>query len=342
MFRLNVAPLLLGLLGTAVLAVPSWCLEAKIETATDKSLRQLTLADLKTFNDDDRSVSETARNDITSRVIAETGLEKPRPMPDREKKRIAKAFEQGLAANYDVQQLVDAGVFKFRPIVNLHPNSLKNVDDKSVRRRDGKELEIDNSVWGKKNLPAVAQYGVMHSTEDGAAGASRTIDMWNNDASAGQRSSSTPFVVGRSLDGPEIYVTADFETRWQRHCSSKLTARPGLVNWTSVGVEMEHSTEKDIDYTDAEIRNSACLWTYIQQRAKFPDNKLVTHGELQGYLPKDHVSFRSDPEGFDWSKFGKEMLRLRKKSRFEPPQSPVSDVKTIPQVVLQVCGRKVQ
>ena len=184
------------------------------------------------------------------------------------------------------------------------------------------------------------QFGTIHSTEDGGAGASATVDMWNKDASLGHRSSSTPFVVGRSLHGQEILVTADFETRWQRHCSSKLTARPDCVNWTSIGVEMEHSTEKNIDYTDDEIKNAARLWTYIQQRAKIPDHKIMTHGELQGYLPKGHVSFRSDPEGFNWSKFGKEMIRLRKNSGIEPPPSPVSDVKTIPQVVLQIFSER--
>ena len=239
-----------------------------------------------------------------------------------------------------MQQLLDAGVFIFRPILNLHPDAINSEDDKSVLKRDGKDLEVDNSVWGKKNIAATVLYGVMHSTEDGAAGASATIDMWNNDAAAGKRSASTPFVVGRSLSGPEIFVTADFETRWQRHCSSKLTARPGLVNWNSVGVEMEHSTEEKIDYTKAEIKNTARLWTYIQQRARIPDHKLVTHGELQGYLPKEHVSYRCDPEGFPWSQFGKEMIRLRKESGFKPPPSPESDVKTIPQIVLQISGTK--
>jgi hypothetical protein len=261
-------------------------------------------------------------------------------MAESERQKIELAFDQGLAAEYDVQTLLDAGVFTFRPIANLHPNSVKSEDDKSVRKRDGKPLEIDNSVWGKKSLPAEIHFGVIHSTEDGAAGAAKTVDMWNTDAAAGKRSSSTPFVIGRALSGREIYVTADFETRWQRHCSSKLTARPDLVNWTSVGVEMEHSTEKNIDYTEEEMLNIARLWTYIQQRSKLADNKLVTHGELQGYLPRDHVSFRSDPEGFNWYLFGKEMLALRKKSGFKPPDSAISDVKTIPQVVLQVCAQE--
>jgi hypothetical protein len=284
-------------------------------------------------------VPESTRNDIASRIKEETGLEKPRPLSKKERKKIEQDFNNGRASKYSVQQLVDAGVFRFKPIINLHPSCASSEDDKSVRKRDGKELEIDNSVWGKKNPAATLAFGVMHSTEDAGAGAATTIDIWNRDAAAGKRSSSAPFVVGRSLATPEIYASADFETRWQRHCSSKLTSRPGLVNWTSVGVEMEHSTEKNIDYTDAEIKNTARLWTYIQQRAGIPDNKIVTHTEIQGHLPKDHISFRSDPEGFDWSKFGKEMVRLRRESGFAPPPSPESEVKTIPQVVLKISGK---
>lgn len=307
-------------------------------TASDQPVRQLTLADLKTFNDNEANVPEPARKDIAMRIKAETGLEKPRAMPFSEKKKILAEFNKGKAGKYTVQQLVDAGVFKFKPIVNLHPNCMKTDDDKLVRPRDGRELEIDNAVWGKKNVAATLLYGVMHSTEDGGAGAARTVDMWNADGAAGKRSSSAPFVVGRT--GNDIYVTADFESRWQRHCSSKLTARPGLVNWSSVGVEMEHSTEKNIDYTDGEILTSARLWTYIQERAGIPDYRLVTHTEIQGYLPKDHISFRSDPEGFNWLKFGQYMMKLRRAGDFEPPPSPVTEVKTIPQVVLQMCGEK--
>jgi N-acetyl-anhydromuramyl-L-alanine amidase AmpD len=136
---------------------------------------------------------------------------------------------------------------------------------------------------------------------------------------------------------PEIVVTADFESRWQRHCSSKLTSRPELVNWTSVGVEMIHSDEPDkkVDYTDKEIVNAARLWTYIQQRANFPDNCLITHGEIQGHLPKDHKSFRSDPVNFPWDKFADEMNKLRKLSRFQPPASDESATPTKPQKALQ-------
>lgn len=297
--------------------------------------KQLNLSDLKIFESSDASIPQVVRDEVIARIKEETNLEPPRSMAAGEKKKIAEAFNEGKAANYNVQQLVDAGVFKYKPILNLHPNCPVSDDDKSVRPRDGKEVEIDNAVWGKKNLPAILTYGVIHSTEDITDDAAVVIDEWNQDASAGKRSSSTPFVVGRCVNGPEIYVTADFESRWQRHCSSKLTSRPNLVNWTSIGVEMVHSTERKVDYTDEEIKNAARLWTYIQQRAKIPDNYLITHGEIQGHLPKDHKSFRTDPEGFYWDKFAAEMIRLRKQSGFNPPPSDPSQPKTMPQKALE-------
>lgn len=298
----------------------------------------ITLAELEIFNSNDAKTAQSIKDDIANRIKAETGLEKAHPLPKKEKSKILEAFKNGQAGQYSVQQLIDAGVFQFSPIANLHPKSATGDDDKSIRLRDGRHLEIDNAYWGKGVLPTGIIYGVMHSTEDGTANAAKTIDMWNEDAAAGKRSSSTPFVLGRCVKGPEILATADFETRWQRHCSSKLTSIPGLVNWTSIGVEMEHSSEKKIDYTDEEIKYAARLWTYIQERAKFPDSCLITHGEIQGHLPKDHVSFRSDPEGFYWEKFGEEMRRLRKKSGFKPPAADPAAVKTKPQKAIEGSG----
>jgi len=297
--------------------------------------KQLTLEELTIFNDGDSSVSDERKKDIAKRIFDETGLLKPRPISTVEKEKLQKAFDEGRASKYSVQELLDAGVFKFKPIVNLHPKCSMSEDDKSVRLRDGAVLDIDNASWGKKSIPAKIVYGVMHSTEDGDAGASKTIDYWNNDCSAGKRSSSTPFVVDRSDD---IYVTADFESRWQRHCSSKLTGVPGVVNWNSVGVEITHSTEKQLDYTNEQMLNVARLWTYILQRAQIPDSKIYTHAELQGHLPKDHVSFRSDPEGFDWARFGKDMNELRKKSGLKPPVDiDLADgsAKTVPQKAIE-------
>lgn len=293
--------------------------------------RQLTLADLNAFNSDDDSLSKEQMQDISDRIKEETGLEKPRKMPSKQRLTILRAFDLGQASAYSVQELIDAGVFRFMPVANLHPNAKNNDEDISIHKRDGKELEVDNSVWGKKMIPAELKFGVMHSTEDGGADAVGTIDSWNYDCSQGLRSSSTPFVVGRCLDGPKIYVTADFETRWQRHCSSKLTSRPGLVNWDSIGIEMAHSTEQKLNYTDLEIINAARLWTYVQERAKFPDNRLITHGEIQGHLPKDHKSYRTDPEQFDWKTFAKEMVSLRKKANFQPPASDPAEGSSKPQ-----------
>lgn len=296
---------------------------------------QLTLDDLAIFNGNDATISKEKKADIAQRVFGETGLVKARPMSDKLKSKLRKAFDDGKASKYTVQQLLDAGVFTFKPVLNLHPKCSVSDDDKSVRLRDGNAVEIDNASWGKKSIPAKIVYGVMHSTEDGDAGASKTIDYWNNDCSAGKRSSSTPFVVDR---GPEIYVTADFETRWQRHCSSKLTGVPNVVNWNSVGVEITHSTEKKLDYTDEQMMNVARLWTYILQRAQIPDSKIYTHAELQGHLPKDHVSFRSDPEGFDWSRFGRDMNLLRKKSGLKAPVDPelAEDApRTVPQQAIE-------
>lgn len=296
---------------------------------------QLTLDDLKIFESDDPNVPQEKRNEIAERIKQETGLVRPRPMPEKEKKKMLKAFKNGRAAKYSVQELLDAGVFQFKPILNLHPNCPTSDDDKSVRMRDGRDLAIENDYWGKKNLPAVIRFGVMHSTEDGLPLASQIPNAWNKDCSKGNRSSSTPFVVGRCVDtkGPEIVVTADYETRWQRHCSSKLTSRPELVNWTSIGIEMIHSDEngKKIDYTDEEVKNAARLWTYVQQRTPFPDSCFITHGEIQGHLPKEHKSFRSDPVDFPWEKFAKEVNRLRKVSKFEPPASDESAPLTKPQ-----------
>lgn len=300
------------------------------------SNQQLTLSDLKIFETDDPAVPKEKRDEIAARIKEETGLEKPRSMPVHKKSKLLKAFNNGRASEYTVQELLDAGVFQFKPILNFHPNSVAQVDDKSVRPRDGKDLEIDNETWGKKSLPAVLRFGVMHSTEDAATNAAWVVDSWNHDSTAGKRSSSAPFIVGRCTDvkSPEIVVSADFESRWQRHCSSKLTNRPELVNWTSVGVEMVHSTERKVDYTDEEIKNAARLWTYIQQRAKFADNCLITHGEIQGHLPKDHISFRTDPEGFPWDKFADEMVKLRKKSKFQPPASDETLPPTKPQAAI--------
>lgn len=297
--------------------------------------KQLSLEELTIFNGDDSSANEERKKDIAKRVFDETGLVKPRPMSTKEKDRLRKAFDEGSASKYSVQELLDAGVFKFKPIVNLHPKCSSSEDDKSVRLRDGSALDIDNASWGKKSIPAKIVYGVMHSTEDGDAGASKTIDYWNNDCSAGKRSSSTPFVVDRNDD---IYVTADFESRWQRHCSSKLTGIPGVVNWNSVGVEITHSTEKQLDYTNEQMLNVARLWTYILQRAQIPDSKIYTHAELQGHLPKDHVSFRTDPEGFDWARFGKDMNELRKMSGLKPPVDTdlaEGSGKTVPQKAIE-------
>lgn len=311
--------------------------EAKTEppcvTASSRD-RQLTLDDVKKFLDPkDLSAAELAW--LTNKVKDETGLEKPRPMPKKQQRKIAKAFENGSASPYSVQDLIDAGVFIFRPISNVHPKAPTSDEDKSILARDGKDLEVENSVWGKKSVPANLMYGVMHSTEDGFADAATTIDIWNKDCSEGKRSSSTPFVLGRCLKGRDILVTADFESRWQRHCSSKLTAKPNVVNWNSIGVEMEHSTEKNIDYTKAETLEAARLWTYIQQRAKLSDNNIVTHGELQGHLPKDHKSFRTDPEGFDWNLFSKEIVRLRKRNKYQPIASDSSSLKTKPQIEIE-------
>lgn len=301
--------------------------------------RQLTYDDVKKFLDL-KSLSAGERDWLIAKVKAETGLENPRAMSKKQRKKISKAFENGSAAEFSVQDLIDAGVFTFRPISNVHPKAPTSDEDKSILLRDGKELEVENSVWGKKLVPANLSYGVMHSTEDGFADAAKTIDIWNKDCSDGKRSSSTPFVLGRCLHGRDILVTADFESRWQRHCSSKLTAKPNVVNWNSIGVEMEHSTEKNVDYTKAETKEAARLWTYIQQRAKLTDNNIVTHGELQGHLPKDHKSFRTDPEGFDWELFSREMLRLRKRSKYEPPTSDASSRKTKPQLAIEKAAAK--
>lgn len=290
---------------------------------------QLTLSDLSTFNDDDPKLSQEQKAWIVKKIKEETGLEKPRPMSAKQKKTIARAFESGKASQYSVQELVDAGVFIFRPIANVHPNALKNDEDKSLLPRDGKPLEVDNATWGKQMIPSSILFGVMHSTEDGLADAATTIDIWNKDCAAGKRSSSTPFVLGRCLNGPDIFVTADFEPRWSRHCSSKLTSRPLLTNWSSIGVEMEHSTDQKIDYTEAETKYAAKLWTYIQQRAKLPDNCIITHGEIQGHLPLDHKSYRTDPEGFDWKTFAKEMVRLRKLSKINPPYADTERMSSI-------------
>ena len=309
--------------------------------------KQLTLRDLANFEDEDSTIGVQERADISRRIKEETGLEMPRAMPEKQKRHMANLWKQGKAGEFSVQELVDAGVFIFHPVANVHPNAVKNDEDKTLLQRDGREIEVDNIVWGKKMVPASCLFGVMHSTEDGADGASVTIDTWNNDCAAGKRSSSTPFVLGRCVGGRDLYVTCDFETRWSRHCSSKLTARPGVVNWDSIGVEMEHSTEKKIECTPAQTREAACLWTYIQQRAKLPDSRLITHGELQGHLPKDHKSYRTDPEGFDWAMFGRQIKKLRKNSKFDPnkfsadlPPSLVSleradEAKTKPQAAIE-------
>lgn len=296
---------------------------AAVETSKNGS-KQLSIGEIKIFETDDPTVSPERKTEIAERIKAETGLERARPLTEKEKQKRLKAFNDGKSARYNVQELLDAGVFKFKPICNLHPNCPTSEDDKSVRPRDGNELEIDNAVWGKKKIPAVIVYGVMHSTEDGELGAAGTVDVWNKDCADGKRSSSTPFVVGRCLNGPDIYVTADFETRWQRHCSSKLTGIEPVVNWNSIGVEMEHDTQKKVDYTDAQMQAVARLWTYIQQRAKIPDEKIITHAELQGHLPKEHMSFRSDPEEFDWTKYAREIKTLRKKCKYKPAENKSS------------------
>lgn len=302
------------------------CAETVVDAAASQqdAPPKLTLEDLAIFNSDAPAVSAEKKQAIADLIKEETGLVKARPMPEKEKRKLKKAFDKGRASKYTVQELIDAGVFIFKPIANVHPNCIcfKAEDDCSIRKRDGKALEVDNATWGKQNIPAILIYGVMHSTEDGDAGASKTIDYWNTDCSKGKRSSSTPFVVGFCREGREIYVTADFESRWQRHCSSKLTGIEPIVNWNSIGVEAAHDTEKKMDYTDAEMLNLARLWTYIKQRGNIPDSKIYTHGELQGHLPKDHVSFRSDPEGFDWTRFGKDMIALRKSSGLKPPVDP--------------------
>ena len=327
-----------GLLGLLVCA-PAAIAEAQLNASEqDPNLpKQLTLAELDIFNSDDPQVSAEVKAEIAARIQEETGLVKARPMPAKMKRKLTKAFDEGRAGKYSVQELLDAGVFTFKPIANLHPKCPESEDEKSIRKRDGKALEVDNATWGKKNIPAILVYGVMHSTEDGDAGASKTIDYWNRDCSAGKRSSSTPFVLGRCLNGRELFVTADFETRWQRHCSSKLTGVEPIVNWNSIGIEASHDTEKNIDYTDEEMTNLARLWTYVQERGMIADSKLITHGELQGHLPKDHVSFRSDPEGFNWKRFGTDMIMLRKKSGFKPPVDPADNdkKKTIPQKAIE-------
>lgn len=298
-------------------------------------VKQLKPNVLKIFQEGNQiKLSPTQEAAVRGKVKEETGLESPRPLAKKEMAKRKKAFRQGKAADYSVQDLIDAGVFKFRPIANVHPKALTSDEDKSLLPRDGKELEVENSVWGKKKIPAELKFGVMHSTEDGFADAAMTIDIWNKDCAAGLRSSSTPFVLGRCLHGPDIYVCSDFETRWSRHCSSKLTSRDSLVNWSSIGIEMEHSTEKNIDYTKAETKEAALLWTYIQERAKLADNNIITHGEIQGHLPKDHKSYRTDPEGFDWKLFGKEMAKLRRNANFAPPPSAASD-KTKPQAAIE-------
>ncbi len=309
------------------------------QCALAESDRQLTLDDVKKFLDP-KDLAPAEREWLTGKVKAETGLENPRPMPKKQQRKISKAFENGSASEYSVQDLIDAGVFTFRPISNVHPKAPTSDEDKSLLNRDGKDIEVENIVWGKKLVPATMNYGVMHSTEDGYADAAKTIDIWNKDCSEGKRSSSTPFVLGRCLHGRDILVTADFEKRWQRHCSSKLTAKPNVVNWNSIGVEMEHSTEKNIDYTKAETKEAARLWTYIQQRAKLSDNNIVTHGELQGHLPKDHKSYRTDPEGFDWDLFAKEIIRLRKRNKYEPAASDSSSIKTKPQLAIEKASGK--
>ena len=327
---------------TLLTAVMSCCASTAADSSTAPATnatasstdRQLTLNDVKSFLNPE-NLAPADREWLTRKVKEETGLENPRPMPKKQMKKIARAFENGAASPYGVQELIDAGVFIFRPISNVHPKAPTSDEDKSILPRDGKDLDVENIVWGKKLVPASLSYGVMHSTEDGFADAATTIDIWNKDCSEGKRSSSTPFVLGRCLHGRDILVTADFESRWQRHCSSKLTAKPNVVNWNSIGVEMEHSTEKNIDYTKAETLEAARLWTYIQQRAKLSDNNIVTHGELQGHLPKDHKSFRTDPEGFDWELFAKEMNRLRKRNKYQPIASDPSSAKTKPQLAVE-------
>ncbi len=310
--------------------------------------RQLTLDDLALFNNEKQSPGAAADktqseklDEIKALIKIETDLEKPRAMKESKASKLKKAFGNGRAAKYSVQELIDAGVFMFKPVANLHPNCKTIEDEQSVRARDGKAVEVDNEYWGKKQIPANLVYGVMHSTEDGDASASDTIDFWNNDCSAGLRCSSTPFVVGSCKNGPEIYVTANYETRWQRHCSSKLTGVEPVVNWNSIGIEMSHSTEKKKDYTEEEMKEVAQLWTYIQARSHIPDFRLITHGELQGHLPTEHKSFRSDPEGFNWERFGADMLALRKKGKLKIPSSGSSDSKkTIPQMALEQAGKK--
>lgn len=301
-----------GWLLLLIFAFQSCCLSAQSAAVQ----HQLNPVDLQKFNS---GIKNKEWLQIKKAIRKETGLVPARSLSLEEKRLRQKAFDEGKAGKYTVQQLVDAEVFKFYPVANLHPKALASDDDKSIRLRNGKALEVNNSVWGKKLIRACLLYGVMHSTEDGKLGARGTIDSWNNDCAAGKRSSSTPFVVGRSLNEAEIYVTADFERRWQRHCSSALTQVEPVVNWNSIGIEMEHSSLEKLDYTETELDAVARLWTYVQQRSGIADKCIYTHAELQGHLPKEHKSFRSDPEEFNWNLYAEKILRLRKGAGYEPP-----------------------
>ncbi|MBA3995197.1 MAG: hypothetical protein C0469_16890 [Cyanobacteria bacterium DS2.3.42] len=181
-----------------------------------------------------------------------------------------KDFRQGTARHVGYTELVRDGVFIRKP--------------------------LEGSVF-ERTKPV--QFIVLHSTETRrVADAERVIDSWNNRGDNGKRvNPGTQFVVDR--DG-KIYTTASPD-KATIHVNDSLTRR-GVKNQNSVGIEIVHTGEQQ--YTYAQKMALTRLVSYLQDRYRIRDSKIVTHGQIQ-------PATRTDPVGFDVSAFHRNRKQFR-------------------------------
>lgn len=136
---------------------------------------------------------------------------------------------------------------------------------------------------------------ILHSTETAkTADAKRVIRSWNN---RGLRHPGAQYVVDR--DG-SIYQTVD-PTYATVHVNINRT-RLGVNNDNSIGIEIVRTGNQK--YTESQLESVVRLVSYLQDRYEIPRQKVLAHGYIQ---PSD----RTDPVGFDWHKFNKDVAFLQ-------------------------------